>query len=440
MGKSKRHMKGRRNIRIWLTTFVLLSAALVGGFGTIPFASAAEKVVLEFPSWYFGMAPFDEYLHKVIDEFEEKYPNIEVNGYDLPFTEYIDKMTARFGAGNPPDLMMIPSSPNDYNKYVDLGLLEPLGKRMDKTDFKETYAPLQTSAPILVDGEVYMLVTDLEVYVPIYHTNIYEKAGVGIPGTKDEFLQAIGKLTQDINGDGLVDQYGYAAMVRPGNFQEMYMDLAIWVISAGGTHFAKDGRPTVNDPGVIEALETVKQIFDNAWIPKGMDKSQYRRMFSEATVATLIDGPYMYGVVEAENPQVISNYSAYPLPFGTGRAGGAFEGVAIPVDAEHKEEAWKFLEVLGGQFGARTQLEMTFIQPARMDVYTDAFLNKHPWLRVFREAGNNVFDLMPPGLETDAIKFARIVGSHMEEVLFMNKPVGQAMEEAQSELIEALER
>jgi len=397
-----------------------------------------DRIVLEFPSWYFGMAPFDQYLYQVIDEFEKRYPNIEVNGYDLPFTEYIDKMTARFGAGNPPDLMMIPSSPNDYNKYADLGLLEPLDEWMAQTDFKETYAPLQTSPPVLVDGHVYMLVTDLEVYVPIYYVNTYEESGVSIPETKDEFLQAIGKLTQDKNGDGLIDQYGYAAMVRPGNFQEMYMDLAIWVISAGGTHFAKDGQPNANDPDVIRALETFKYIFNQGWIPKGVDKSQYRRMFCEGTVATLIDGPYMYGVLTAENPENAPYYSAYPLPFGTGQAGGAFEGVAIPAEAKYKEEAWKFLEVLGGQFGAQTQLELTFIQPARMDVYTDAFLTKHPWLSVFRDEGNNVFDLMPPGLETEAMKFARIIGSHMEEVLFMDKPVDQAMEDAQRELVDAL--
>lgn len=438
MAKNKRYNKWHTGIGIWLTTFLLSTMLLWVGFCNPSFAAESSKVVLEFPSWYFGMAPFDEYLYRVIDKFEEKYPEIEINGYDLPFTEYIDKMTARLGAGNPPDLMMIPSSPNDYNKYVDLGLLEPLDKWMDQTDFKETYAPLQTSAPILVDGKVYMLVTDLEVYVPIYHTNIYEKAGVKIPTTKDEFLQAIGKLTQDTDGDGLIDQYGYAAMVRPGNFQEMYMDLAIWVISAGGTHFAKDGHPNANDPDVIRALETLKYIFDEKWLPMGMDKSQYRRMFSEGTVATLIDGPYMYGVLTAENPENAPYFSAYPLPFGTGKAGGAFEGVTIPADAKHKEEAWKFLEVLGGRFGARTQLELTFIQPARMDVYTDEFLNKHPWLSVFREAGNNVFDLMPPELETYAMKFARIIGSHMEEVLFMNRPVNQAMEGAQKELIEAL--
>ena len=398
----------------------------------------AAKVTLDFPSWWFAMFP--TMMEPLVAEYEKKYPDVKINGYDVPYPDYPDRMSTRLAANDPPDVMMVTSGHIPYNKYVELGLLEPLNKWMEKTSYWQNCVAAQKSPPVEVDGRVYILVLLADISAPMYMTNAYGEAGVEIPKTTEEMLEVFKKLTRDKDGDGLIDQYGYASHLAPGNFGEWYWELSIWFIGYGNTHVAKDGKLNLTDADMIKAMKMYKQIYDWNIVPKGQDKSTYRRMFTEGVVATLLDGSYMYGVTLDETPENCQYFDTYPLPFETDKICFSFEGLVIPSGAPHKQEAWNLLGMWSEKKWMEHMIRTSFVTSSRTDVYSEEFLDEYPWFRVYQDetAKRKAIERVPPGFEAEVEEITRVLASWMEEVIFNDVPVEKAMENAQRELEDLL--
>ena len=85
----------------WIVT--LACAAFATG------AAAQKSIELEFPTWQAEEPGLADYWTELIKAFEAKYPNVKVKKQQIPFREYVDKMTVRFAGNNPPDIVHLPS-------------------------------------------------------------------------------------------------------------------------------------------------------------------------------------------------------------------------------------------------------------------------------------------------------------------------------------------
>lgn len=390
-------------------------------------AVAQEKVEVTFPSWWFGEPGNKEYFEVLIDAFEKRYPNIDIKGYYEPYPTYWDKIVVAVSAGTPPDI--IHSVPWSQASLVRMGAVESLNRWIEKTDILDRWPPLQKEPPVMANEKVYGLIQMVANYIPIYNKRLYAEAGIkGFPDTPEEFFSAVKKLTKP------PERYGYACMVKPGNYSEMYMDLAIWVIGCGG-HFSKEGGiPTANSPEVIEAIRWYKRIYDAGITPKGMDKSTYRQMWWVGKVATLIDGSWMWGFAEAENPAILKDLTTALTPFPGHRNEGSYQSMSISKASKHKEEAWKFFEFFASQEWQIKQVEMTkCVTPARGSA-TPEFLVRNPWFKNFAMSMDTTISVLPPGLGPYCMEVMKIIADNVEDVLFTDKPVEEAMNSCQQEL------
>ena len=191
---------------------------------------------------------------------------------------------------------------------------------------------------------------------------------------------------------------------------------------------------------MIKAMKMYKQIYDWNIVPKGQDKSTYRRMFTEGVVATLLDGSYMYGVTLDETPENCQYFDAYPLPFETDKICFSFEGLVIPSGAPHKQEAWNLLGMWSEKKWMEHMIRTSFVTSSRTDVYSEEFLDEYPWFRVYQDetAKRKAIERVPPGFEAEVEEITRVLASWMEEVIFNDVPVEKAMENAQRELEDLL--
>lgn len=144
-------------------------------------------------------------------EFHEKYPQYEIEEVSLPFAQYWDKMTADCAADCPPDIMM--HNATKLGSFIELGEIEPLDNLWDEETeqrLKNDFLPAQSEAPIVVDGKTYALYMMLTSHQLMYNEKLLEEAGIEVPTTTEEFIEAAIALTN------APEQYGYGFMTVAG--------------------------------------------------------------------------------------------------------------------------------------------------------------------------------------------------------------------------------
>lgn len=222
-------------------------------------------------------------MEKVTQAFMEENPEIKVEGYNVPYPAYADQMLLEMSSGSPPDIVHLLNL--NIGDFLRNDLLLSLDDYLAESDIsEETSTPAQFEAPVRLDGKTYGVIQMVANYLPFYNEEALKAAGYNtFPDNPKDFVELAEKTTK------APDQFGYAAMVKPGSYVETYMDVAQWVIANGG-HFANDGKPTVDDPRNIEAVTMFKDVFDAGVMPRDVDKSTYRQMWWQGKVGTLFDG------------------------------------------------------------------------------------------------------------------------------------------------------
>lgn len=249
-----------------LSTALSVSMALLAGCGGADTASTAstvsasavssssssgEKTKISFMGW--GTDSEIKTYQTLIDQFEEKYPDVEVEYIVVADNEFDTKLQTMFGAGEAPDVFYC--GVDNMMKYAATGNL------YDMTDFVENNEIFDADNiwPALIDlykydgknqgsGSIYALPKDVSVFPIFYNVDLFREAGITPPTIDDpwdwnDYLDAAQKLT---SGEGDEKIYGSGAYS---------LESAIW--SNGGEWVDPETLTTVeiDDPAFTEALQ-----------------------------------------------------------------------------------------------------------------------------------------------------------------------------------------
>src|SRR5690606_7725078 len=76
----------------------------------------------ELTFWTMSLSPtFDEYIQKIVENFQLTYPEVTVNWEDQPWDSLQDKVRNAFATGDAPDVVNI--SPPWIGEFAEAGLL-----------------------------------------------------------------------------------------------------------------------------------------------------------------------------------------------------------------------------------------------------------------------------------------------------------------------------
>lgn len=399
-------------------------------------AGADGEIVLNFPHWFFSHGDaFGEWIVPAIEQFEADHPGVKVNGYAVAYNEYWDKLDTAIAGNNAPDVF----APNNTNlsKYIDAGAVLALDDYIDMDDVKSNFAPLQTESVVSAgtDGKTYAMISDMGYYLPMYRPSVFAEAGIdAFPETPEAFIAAMKELAA-VNGVA-----PYACMTTPGNYAEGAIDLSIWIIGLGG-HYGADGKPTLDSPEVIQAFKYLKELYDAELIVKDTDKGTYRQMFATKNIGVLIDGQFMYSMLEGWDPTIKDDYEVANLPFPTQRSSAFYEGLAVSSTTAHPEEAAALVEYLCSKEQQQRILEITGIASARSDVLADeafaaSIYEKWPWMEAFASHLSEATLNNPTGIGGSELpEIQKIMYTAFEQVLFENAEVETALAAAQEEAL-----
>jgi len=324
----------------------------------------------------------------LVDEFNRLHPDIYVQhevieqGYDV-------KLLTSFAAGNAPDLFWV-SSGISY-PYIKRGLLYDLTPFIEKDglDLKDFYP--STLAPYFWDGRYFGLPNDACSTVLFYNKDLFEKAGLPEPTAGwlwDEFLAAARALSQDTDGNGRTDQWGF---VLPSDIYLIFP----WVYSNRGLIFDPQDpdRPLFTEPAAIEAFNRAYGLALEKHVAPlrgqsgdgGYGGSGARRGFQLGRYAMMVSGWWDMTDTDEYAPDL--NYAVVPYPVIQDPASLAYStATAVSAFCPHPELAWEFVKFMTGKEGQLIRCKARMAGPSRRSVAKDPYFDDRPMDRVFLDA------------------------------------------------------
>ena len=158
----------------------------------------------------------------------EKEKDCKVNLTVIPWDKYEETYTTALNSGEGPDVGYM------YNEmfptYIDAGAVEDMSSYVTDEDKKE-YKYLSNGN--MMDGQYgWPLVTGVP-FVLYYNEDILNALGEKAPETWDDFARICQESTKDTDGDGKVDQYGFACGMNTSDIGAMqilnaYYYSALW--------------------------------------------------------------------------------------------------------------------------------------------------------------------------------------------------------------------
>ena len=109
-----------------------------------------------------------------------------------------------------------------------------------------------------------------------------------IPDNTDDWLAQLRELTVDTDGDGKPDRYGLVF-----NMAEPFW-LVPWLGGFGGWVMDDAGEPTLDSPGMADALAFLLELKESGLVPRECDYPLADTLFKEGRAAYVINGPWSW--------------------------------------------------------------------------------------------------------------------------------------------------
>lgn len=245
-------------------------------------------VTVRFQHW--GPPEEQQLYEQWAAKFHDQFPWITVQVEAVPVSEYFAKLLPNVAAGTSPDVVRAHTlaQVGIFTKLfipLDEFMADP-AYGLDKRDYVDS-----TWFYCEDEGKTYCLPTDFIAFSLYYNKKLFDDAGIPYP-TNDwdwpKFVEVANQLTQDVDGDGIMDVCGFFA--DPNYLDPWYM----WLLSAGGSVVSEDHKQAVfNQAGGYDALklyiDTVKcwQVGSAAPGAGGVEFS-----FRSGNVAMFVSGPW----------------------------------------------------------------------------------------------------------------------------------------------------
>jgi multiple sugar transport system substrate-binding protein len=260
-----------------------------------------------------------------------KYPDIKIELQTTAFGDYWTKLPVLAASNQLPDIVSMQSlrMKNFYS------ILEPLDERIkaDKFDI-DAFEP-SIIANMQEDGATYALPYDNGPWVVYYNQDMFEAAGVPLPKpgwTQAEFLATAKALTKD-------GKYGFG--IAPLNWFPI-------ALGDGADYLNADGELDLTNEAFVKATQWYLDLVTKEKVAAPVPASAAPDAitlgaFDSGAAAMYIDGPWM---VIGKDVKFKFGLATQPAGSAGGKSMTAGSGFGVAASSQHKDEAWKAIQVL----------------------------------------------------------------------------------------------
>jgi N,N'-diacetylchitobiose transport system substrate-binding protein len=357
-----------------------------GGTSVAPSAAAvpADKVA-NLKIWLMSGSQPQELLDELNAEFKQKYPKVTVKVELQEWTGIQEKTATALASDNPPDVLEIGNTLT--SKFAAAGGLADLTAKKAELGGDTWLKGLEESGTF--EEAIYGVPYYAGDRAVIYRKDMFAKAGVQPPTTRDELIAVGEKLMADNK-----NVKGFSALYFPGKYWYAALPF-IW--DEGGDLAVKEGdtwKGALDTPESKAGLTYLKDMVSKLSVaPTDADETKDAEVFRAGKAAMIIDPGWMIGVItdkKAGDPKLKDKIGVFPIPGKTaGQSAPVFLGgstLSVAERSKEKELATEWLKLLAGQKYQQKMAEAGFIpnSTALLDVQKD-----DPIQSVFFSAAKN---------------------------------------------------
>ncbi|WP_169082342.1 extracellular solute-binding protein [Paenibacillus sp. PL91] len=281
-------------------------------------------------------------LRQIVKDYTEANPNIKIEVDALNSDQQKLKLKTQAASNDMPDITVV--NPGAQMKpYVDGGKLAPLDDILDKDGLRDSY-----QKGILdyytFDGKTYGLSEANDIGLMYYNKELFEKAGVEIPTTFEEIVEA----AKQLKAKGIIPMAIGEKEPWTGSF--LFTNI---VIRLGGASFLQDvidKKKSFDDPAFVKSVEKMQDLIQAGAFQEGatsFDYEQGENLFLTGKAAMYYMGSWVTASIEGSEIQ--DKVVAKPFPTVDGKGDpnefmlGPGSGYVISAGTKHMDESKQFL-------------------------------------------------------------------------------------------------
>jgi len=304
--------------------------------------------------WHSYRAEEQKAFERAAAVYTSAHPDVSMEPVAIPYDAFRAKLEAAIPHGNGPDLFV--GKNDDVGEFARAGLIVPVGE-VDRGQFLDgTLPPLET------DGKLWGLPLAFKSLVLYWRTDRLDRP----PASTDE-LFALAKTLRP--RWPLVYESG--AMFYHAAFVQAF----------GGTILDGNGRPALDSPEGVRALEFVLKL--QAILPDEATNTVAAQLFNDGQAASTINGPWFAGEIA---PGVPWKVAPLPIVSPAGRRMRPLvtvEGLFLPARARQPEAALAFARWLATDGALERALDGKQTVAARA-AWDDPRVQHDEFLQAFR--------------------------------------------------------
>ena len=348
---------------------ILLSAVLGLAACTALAESSETPVTINFWHHYSAQSAENETLmNDLIPKFESENPGIKVNAVSHEWAELHDKILVSASSQSLPDVARLDIA--WLPEFQQMGVLVALDQEMP--DFSEVAGTLLDSAlsTANIGGSYYALPLNTNSKILFYNTAMLEAAGVEVPTTMDEWVEAVRKLSgTNANGQQI---WGWNEPALSG------WNICPFIWSFGGS--LTDEEQTVatgyiNSPETVKAVETFAMLAQEGALT-GFNSGDIPMTdgFGTGRYAMMLEGPWKTAELAGAYPDVA--YGTAYMPAGEGGSISVLGGEDIAMfNTANREAAWKFMQFMTGEYAETAMAKCGQIPVNKVALESDVVKN-----------------------------------------------------------------
>jgi multiple sugar transport system substrate-binding protein len=380
--------------------------------------AAAQQKVMKFVSWQKDERGVGDWWAAVIKEFEARNPGVKVEWTKVERGAYADTMTTLFAGGKPPEIVHLASF--EFQKFADEGWLEDLSPfiragRLDLQGWAGQDACMWKGKPVCI-----MMLYFGNIFA--YNEEMLRKEGIAPPTNWAEYIAAARKLTKDLNGDGIPDQFGTGHETKGG--AGVYLtEMMNYTLDAGARWTDATGKVTIDTPQMIAGLARWKDIVRSNLTPRDLSAGETRQMFADGRIAMKLDGPWLYPIIQRGKAKDQIRIAKVPLDPPVGGSSNIL-GIASEIPADRKKLAWDFIAIATSDRFQTDYATMAASTPPSPRAKTDGARAATPHFDLLVEmaqaASRAGVDRIPRGLEIQYNEFAKMVMEETQRMIIQD--------------------
>ncbi|UCG94425.1 MAG: extracellular solute-binding protein, partial [Candidatus Aerophobus sp.] len=328
--------RGAKIVILWVAS-LLCFAVLLGTQMSVAQTTVVFQTFLTRPSVI-------EAQKKIVADFEKNYPEIKIDFTAIPGTDAYPKTVSSIAAGSPPG---IGTAGTGWQRvWQEMGGLTSVDDVIQRLGGKDIFDQVMMKEN-LINDEAYGVPLWTSGAVIYYREDWYQEKGLTVPLTWWDLYSNAKDLTEDLNGDGSFDRYGYG--IQTGVNRHPQKVMWSFIVSNGGTVFDPEGNLNFVTPRNIETYKFLARLVWDVAPPgsENIGREDVLQSYRTGKIAQFYTAPYFLNILR-DLPELWEKTNITLVPKNKGEYGACQKGTVslVVFDTPRAEQAKVFAEFL----------------------------------------------------------------------------------------------